>query len=87
MASGLPVITSRVNGASELLKEGKNGYIIENPIDPIEISKKIQKGLKLNRRSMQNFNSELLKRFSWEKHLAQVLDIYESIRDKNRLHA
>lgn len=87
MAAGLPVITSSVNGASELLEEGKNGYIIENPIDPIEISKKIQKGLKLSQRSVQEFNSKLLERFSWEQHLAQVLDIYGSIRDKNRLHA
>jgi UDP-glucose:(heptosyl)LPS alpha-1,3-glucosyltransferase len=87
MASGLPVITSRVNGASELLKAGKNGYIIDNPVDPIEISRKIQKGLKLNRRSVQEFNSKLLERLSWERHLEQVLDIYGNIRKKSRFHA
>ena len=87
MASGMPVITSRVNGASELLETGKNGYIIDNPIDPIEIIKKIQKGLKLSRRSVQEFNSKLLERFSWERHLEQVLDIYESIRKKSRFYA
>ena len=87
MASGLPVITSRINGASEVLEEGKNGYIIENPIDPVEIGKKIQMGFKLNRRLVQNFNSELLQQFSWEKHLRQLFDIYESITNKNKLHA
>lgn len=87
MASGLPVITSRVNGASEVLEEGQNGYIIEDPVDPIEISEKIRKGLKLSRSLVDNFNSELLRQFSWEKHLTQLLDIYESIGDKNRLHA
>ena len=33
MAYGLPIITSRVNGVSEIIKEGKNGYIIEDPKD------------------------------------------------------
>lgn len=87
MASGLPVVTSRINGASEALEEGKNGYIIENPIDPVEIGKKIQMGFKLNRRLVQNFNSELLQQFSWEKHLRQLFDIYESITNKNNLYA
>jgi len=87
MASGLPVITSRINGASEVLEEGKNGYIIENPIDPVEIAKKTQRGFKLDRRLVQNFNSELLQQFSWEKHLRQLFDIYESITNKNKLHA
>ena len=87
MASGLPVITSRINGASEVLEKGKNGYIIENPLDPVEIGEKIQRGFKLNRRLVQNFNSELLQQFSWERHLRQLFDIYESITNKNNLYA
>ena len=87
MASGLPVVTSRINGASEVLEEGKNGYIIENPVDPVEIGEKIQRGFKLNRQLVQNFNSELLQQFSWERHLRQLFDIYESITNKNHVYS
>jgi len=33
LAAGLPVITSRYNGASELIQESENGSVIENPAD------------------------------------------------------
>ena len=45
MAAGLPVVTSRINGASEVLVEGENGYIVEDPLNPAEIAAKIQQGL------------------------------------------
>jgi UDP-glucose:(heptosyl)LPS alpha-1,3-glucosyltransferase len=33
LASGLPVITSRYNGAGELVTEGREGWIVDNPAD------------------------------------------------------
>ncbi len=33
LASGLPVITSRINGASEIIEHGRNGAIVELPGD------------------------------------------------------
>src|SRR5262249_23639013 len=33
MACGLPVVTSRYNGASELLHPPREGYVVENPHD------------------------------------------------------
>lgn len=42
MASGLPVVTSRINGASEILTDGKDGIIIDNPSNPEEIAEKIK---------------------------------------------
>lgn len=33
LASGLPVITTRQNGAAELLESGRHGFIIEDPLD------------------------------------------------------
>ncbi len=41
LASGIPVLTSRTNGASELLVEGQNGFVIEDPLDSREIAEKI----------------------------------------------
>lgn len=46
MASGLPVITTVNNGASELIEEGKEGFIIQNPLNYREITEKIEFALK-----------------------------------------
>lgn len=41
MAAGMPVVTSIVNGAAELLTDGMDGGILKNPADPVEIAQKI----------------------------------------------
>jgi len=87
MASGLPVVTSRINGASETVTEGKNGFIVENPVDAHEIAGKIQKGLGLSRASLREFNSELLEKFSWKQHMEMVLNVYGELMRKNRQYA
>ena len=33
MAYGLPVITSRYNGVSELIRQGDNGFVLDDPLD------------------------------------------------------
>lgn len=50
MAAGLPVITSKANGISEIITHQKDGYIIEDPTDPHEIAKAIGVFLDNNRR-------------------------------------
>jgi len=42
MASGLPVITTKDNGASEIIEDGKDGFILDDPSDPVEMSSKIK---------------------------------------------
>lgn len=37
LTSGVPVVTSRQNGASELLAEGVNGTILKDPADVVEV--------------------------------------------------
>jgi len=41
MASGLPVITTSSNGASELIEGGIHGFIIDNPLDIRALAEKI----------------------------------------------
>lgn len=42
LASGVPVVTSRQNGAAELLDEGVNGTVLQNPADVDEVVRAIQ---------------------------------------------
>lgn len=41
MATGLPVVTTRVNGASEVIKDGVSGGVVEDPTDADEIARKL----------------------------------------------
>lgn len=50
MAAGLPVITSRANGANEIIIEPKNGAVVEEPSRPSEIAEKITLFLDRGRR-------------------------------------
>jgi UDP-glucose:(heptosyl)LPS alpha-1,3-glucosyltransferase len=45
MASGLPVITTRNNGAAEIIEEGKEGFVTASIADPAELSKKVIEAL------------------------------------------
>ena len=76
MAAGLPVITSRICGASEVLADGRNGYVIDDPTDHDEIAVKIRMGLDIDSESVQCFNEETLSLHTWERYLEQLSVIY-----------
>jgi UDP-glucose:(heptosyl)LPS alpha-1,3-glucosyltransferase len=42
-ACGLPVITSRINGVAELIQQGRNGAVVEDPSDLEALSTAVQK--------------------------------------------
>jgi UDP-glucose:(heptosyl)LPS alpha-1,3-glucosyltransferase len=87
MAAGLPVVTSRINGASEVITDHRNGFIVENPLDSREIAKNIRKGLAMDRSSVRELNAGLLAGFSWKGHMETVLRIYEDLAGGNDRHA
>jgi UDP-glucose:(heptosyl)LPS alpha-1,3-glucosyltransferase len=86
MASGLPVVTSRMNGASEVIQAGRNGYVVENPTDPSEIAEKVGLGLALDRLSVQACNRELLNNFTWKEQLREITDIYRAVAGGEAYH-
>ena len=42
MACGLPVVSSRVNGASEIIQPGRNGNVVEDPADTASLAAAIE---------------------------------------------
>jgi UDP-glucose:(heptosyl)LPS alpha-1,3-glucosyltransferase len=79
MAAGLPVVTSRINGAAEVLVEGENGYVINDPLDPAEIAAKIRLGLDISGDRVADANHSILGRLTWENHIDHVLALYETV--------
>jgi UDP-glucose:(heptosyl)LPS alpha-1,3-glucosyltransferase len=42
LASGLPVITSRINGASEIIEHGKSGAIVDDPANIVALAEAVR---------------------------------------------
>lgn len=84
MASGIPVISTRVGMAEEIITNGFNGYIIE--VEDVEqifnYSKKILQNNSLRRKLSENATS-IVKNYDW-KYIAQryFLDIYKEYLGK-----
>jgi UDP-glucose:(heptosyl)LPS alpha-1,3-glucosyltransferase len=82
MAAGLPVVTSRICGASEVLHEGKNGFIVNDPTDHVEVADKVRKGLELKSETVRDCNKEMLQRHSWKRYLEELSTIYKGLHEE-----
>ena len=81
MASGLAVITSKIAGAAELIEQGKNGLLLEDPNDINELKKSIQQLIedKTLREALGACAAGSLKELSWAAIAIQHLQVYEQV--------
>jgi len=80
MAAGLPVLISGSVGARDIVREGENGFVVENPADPEAIAERIETMLHGDAR--ERMGREALKTAaenSWDIAVAKVLTVYEEI--------
>lgn len=86
MASGLPVIISKASGAAELIADGVNGLLLNNPRDPEEIAGKLR--ILLNRQvrdSLGSKASQTAKRYTLDENAKQTLEVYEEVLKHKRV--
>ena len=78
MASGLPIIASRVKGFEEVLEENVNGLFAEYN-NPGQFANAIEKLIESEslRKSMSQKSIEKSKQFSWESIAKQYLELYK----------
>ncbi len=74
LASGLPVLTSRLAGASVAVEEGTTGLLLDDPRDPTEIVAKLSRLLNWSPQSRARI-SESVSGYSWD----QILPRYEEV--------
>ncbi len=79
MAYGLPVVTTEMNGASEDIIHGKNGFIIKEPADRETLAGSILQSFKLDREEVYRSHQEMLVRHTWERHLDTLIGLYERV--------
>jgi glycosyltransferase involved in cell wall biosynthesis len=81
MASGIPVVCSRVGGLPEIVDHGVTGFLVE-PGDEAELRERLAEILHapdLAARLGRNARDLVLERFTWDACAARCLDVYEEL--------
>jgi len=83
LAMGLPVISTRFNGACEIMESGKHGFVLENPTDSDALAAAMKSLTGAEPRSeMGRACRELRNRLSYDFHVDQLLKIYSKAMSK-----
>lgn len=83
LASGLPVITTKQSGASEIIEDGLSGFVVDKPENTKEIARRIEYLMDVDMLQKISLNArKLTERFSFEAHIKKMLELYKSITGK-----
>ncbi|MBI5587440.1 MAG: glycosyltransferase family 4 protein [Deltaproteobacteria bacterium] len=82
MAAGLPVVTSRVNGASEIMTDGVDSAILDDPADPAGIARKLKPLLNGEFRKKAGTNARAVAlKYPIEKNVDEFLRLIEGVME------
>ncbi len=83
-ASGIPPITTRMAGAAELLTDGADGYVLDDPCDVAALAERMRRLVvePARRQRMGEASRILAHEHSLERNCDEIVDIYhEATRD------
>jgi UDP-glucose:(heptosyl)LPS alpha-1,3-glucosyltransferase len=84
MSSGLPVITTTINGASEIISEGRNGYLINDPLDAQSIADAIARVATRGDRIAMGDEARLTAaELTMERNVTETIRVISSINKSN----
>ena len=77
MASGLPVVTTRTAGATELIRDGLDGLLLGDPDDARSVAGAVRRlRVPAVRSAMAAHALERVAPYTWERVAAQTLDVF-----------
>lgn len=80
MACGLPVITSAANGAAEIIRDGENGYVQQDPRSALELAHFLELCLDTERRQrMAHAARETSRDFTPERNMRETLNLCRQV--------
>ena len=86
LSAGVPCITTRYNGAAEVIRNGVHGYVLDSPDDVAGLALTIRRlGDPKRRKACAAAAEQLRPRLSMQRHAAATLRLYKEIlarRDK-----
>jgi len=80
LACGLPIVTTRTNGVSEILRDGEDAFIIE-PNDPTALAERLGR-LVEDRRLRERLGSagrRAIEPYTWQRTAEETMAVYEAI--------
>lgn len=91
MACGLPVITTKTNGASEIILPGRDGFILEDWRDAIGLAHIIKDmTVESLRREVGENAAKTAESYTWETHLEETRRLFDMVvgqHPQNNKHA
>jgi len=80
MTAGLPCITTRYNGASDVIVDGVNGFVIDSPDDVEALADRMSLLLQRSRREQMGQEAARLRRtVSMKRHAAEMIELYKEV--------
>jgi UDP-glucose:(heptosyl)LPS alpha-1,3-glucosyltransferase len=82
LATGLPVVTSAMNGAAEILDDGVHGSVLSCPVHPVDMAAALASWLERRREpGLAACNRERAERYPAGQSCEQILDVYRAMLD------
>ena len=80
---GVPVISTRFNGATEIMTDGVHGYVLDDPQDVGTLSDRLKKMQDPSlRESMRQACLALRPALSYETHLDTLESVYRKVKER-----
>ncbi|GMU83073.1 MAG: glycosyl transferase [Planctomycetota bacterium] len=80
LCCGVPVVTTRVNGAADAIAEGETGIVVATPADERALRDAIAAGLNARfRTAARERADEACERLSMRRHARELLDLYSRV--------
>jgi UDP-glucose:(heptosyl)LPS alpha-1,3-glucosyltransferase len=79
LASGLPCITTRFDGAAEMVQEGQTGFVLDAPEDADILADRIARLLDGAVRQRMRAAARALPPADMRRHAEEVVEVYESV--------
>jgi len=84
LACGLPVITSRFNGVSELMADGDQGFLVSDPADHTALAERMAALLDPELRSKMGASARrLAEQNTMDRQTGEFLELYHEVAAKN----
>lgn len=80
LASGLPVITTKANGAGGIITEGKEGFVVDDPRDISTVADRIHYFFDDRAREVSSRAArELAERYPMERNFQEMLKVFQEV--------
>ena len=85
MLCGVPPVTTRFNGAAEVITDGVTGKIIASPENIEDLARAVEHAAAPEIRSqLEQVHDDLVERLSMKRHTVEMIDLYRRIADGTR---